>query len=127
MNVRMAIGFIVTVVLSLAGQSLLRIGAKNVMAGATPALGEFFSRIPQMIMSPHIVGGIVLCGLGALSWIYILSQYEISRALPILGALAYIGIFVIGRVVLKEQTSWANLAGILLICAGLYLVTLKSA
>ena len=123
----MALSFLVTVVLSLAGQSLLRVGAKNVMEGAPAGLKEFFSRIPQFAVSPHIIGGVVLCGLGALSWIYILSQYEISRALPILGGLAYIALFFSSRVFLGEQTNWINFAGILLIIAGLYMVSMKPA
>jgi multidrug transporter EmrE-like cation transporter len=126
-NIRMAASFLITVALSLAGQSLLRVGAKTVMDGAPGGVREFFSRIPQFALSPHIIGGVALCGLGAMSWVYILSQYEISRALPILGGLAYIALFFSSRVFLGEQTNWVNFAGILLIIGGLYMVSLKAA
>ena len=127
MNFRTPLMFLVTVALSLSGQMLAKAGAMEVMKGVSPEVGNFVSRIPQLLMSPFVIGGICLSGLGMISWMYVLSQYDINRALPILGALAYISNFVIATVFLKEQATWINFAGILVIIAGLYLVTLKSA
>jgi multidrug transporter EmrE-like cation transporter len=127
MNLRTPLLFLVTVALSLSGQMLAKIGATAVMKGVSPELGNFVARLPQLLLSPYVIGGLTLCALGMVSWMYVLSQYEISRALPILGALAYITNFIVGTVYLKEQASWINFVGILLIIGGLYLVTLKSA
>jgi drug/metabolite transporter (DMT)-like permease len=127
MNWRTPLMFLVTVGLSLAGQMLAKAGAMQVMKGVSPELGNFVSRIPQLMISPFVVGGVCLSGLSMVCWMYVLSQYDINRALPILGALAYVTNFVIATVFLKEQASWMNFVGILVIIAGLYLVTLKSA
>jgi drug/metabolite transporter (DMT)-like permease len=127
MNFRTPLMFLVTVSLSLSGQMLAKAGAMQVMKGVSPELRNFIARVPQLMLSPFVVGGVCLCGLGMVTWMYVLSQYDINRALPILGALAYIANFIVATAFLKEQATWINFTGILVIILGLYLVTLKSA
>jgi multidrug transporter EmrE-like cation transporter len=55
-------------------------------------------------------------------WLYVLSTYEVSRALPILGGMGYIALFVLGRLVLDESTTVYNLLGILLLICGVALL-----
>jgi multidrug transporter EmrE-like cation transporter len=120
--------FLVTLAFSLTGQVLLKMGVTRVLAGQKPTLAQFVSaHLFAVLFSPYVLGGIVLCGLGVICWMYVLSSFEIGRALPILGGMAYITLFFAGRIFLKEQTNWLNFAGILLIIAGLFLVSLKAA
>jgi multidrug transporter EmrE-like cation transporter len=126
-QVSILIYFVITLALSLAGQALLKKGVMTQLAGATPSMAEFLRyHLLPLALSRHVVVGVVLCGLGVISWVYVLSRFELSRALPIMGGLAYISLFFIGRVFLREPTSWLNFGGILLITAGLYLVSLKA-
>jgi multidrug transporter EmrE-like cation transporter len=120
--------FVIVLVFSLFGQALLRKGVTGVLGGSVPAPLDFVrTHLLRIVLSPEVLAGAVLCGIGVLAYLYVLAAYEVSRALPIMGALGYVGMFVIGRVWLKEQATWTNFAGILLIIAGLYLVSLKAA
>ena len=122
------IWFLATLALSLSGQAMLKKGVMLELAGATPSMASFLrDHLLALALSRHIIAGIALCGVGAICWVYVLSRFELSRALPIMGGLAYVAMFFIGRFILREPTNWVNLGGILLIIAGLYLVSLKSA
>jgi drug/metabolite transporter (DMT)-like permease len=119
--------FAITLAFSLTGQVLLKRGVGTVLAGATPGAAEFLSRyLLHVFLSPYVIAGVISCGIGVVSWMYILSLFEISRALPVLGGSAYIVLFFVGRFFLQERTNWLNFAGIVLIIAGLYLVTYKT-
>lgn len=120
--------FILTLTLSLSGQVLLKKGVMIELAGKTPSMPDFLRyHLVSLCLSRHALAGVLLCGLGVICWVYVLSRFEIARALPILGGISYVALFFIGRFVLREPMSWVNLGGILLIIAGLYLVSLKTA
>ena len=120
--------FLATLAFSLTGQALLKKGVMLELNGATPSMVEFLQHhLLMLALSRYVIAGVVLCGLGVITWVYVLSRFELSRALPIMGGLAYVSLFFIGRFVLREPTSWVNLGGILLIAAGLYFVSLKAA
>ncbi|MFH0938415.1 MAG: hypothetical protein V1899_03935 [Planctomycetota bacterium] len=119
--------FIVVLVFSLFGQALLRKGIINIVGDTAPSAAEFVrTHLLKIVLSPMVIGGVALCGVGMLAYLYVLASFEVSRALPILGALGYVGMFIVGRLFLHEQSTWVNFAGILLIIAGLYLVSLKA-
>ncbi|WNG35498.1 hypothetical protein F0U60_18870 [Archangium minus] len=120
--------FILTLALSLSGQVMLKKGVMLELAGKTPSMPDFLRyHLFSLCFSRHALAGVLLCGLGVICWLYVLSRFEIARALPILGGLSYVLLFFIGRFVLREPMSWVNLGGILLIITGLYLVSLKTA
>lgn len=122
------IWFILTLGFSLAGQALLKKGVMLRLAGAQPTMGEFLrEHLLGLALSPYILGGVALSGIGVICWAYVLSRFELSRAMPILGGLAYVAMFFVGRVILKEPTTWVNFGGILFIVAGLVLVSLRTA
>ena len=122
------IWYLVTLAFSLTGQALLKKGVMLKLAGATPSMSEFLRHhLLGLAFSPHVVGGVLMSGLGVIAWVYVLSRFELSRALPILGGLGYICMFLIGRLVLREPTSWINFGGILCVVAGLYLLSVKGA
>jgi multidrug transporter EmrE-like cation transporter len=119
--------FGLTLALSLSGQALLKTGLRTVVSGAQPNLPHFIKHeLWAALTSPQIWLGIVLCGLGFLAWVFVLSIYDLSRALPILGALALLSTFIVGRVFLHEQVNWVNLVGIMAIIAGIYLMSIPS-
>lgn len=119
--------FILTLAFSLTGQALLKKGIVIRLAGEKPSMAEFLrEHLLALALSPWVIGGVALSGIGVICWAFVLSRFELSRAMPILGGLAYVAMFVIGRVVLKEPTSFINFGGILLIVAGLALVSLRT-
>jgi multidrug transporter EmrE-like cation transporter len=119
--------FLPTLTLSLIGQVLLKKGVMQSLAGAKPSVGEFVTlHLLRLLATPFVIAGVVLCGMGALCYLYVLSAYDLSKALPILGAMAYIAIFFVGRLYMKEQASWVNFAGIVTIIVGLYLISMKT-
>lgn len=119
--------FVLTLGFSLAGQALLKKGVMLRLAGATPSMASFLrDHLLGLAMSPHVIAGVALSGIGAVCWAFVLSRFDLSRALPILGGLGYVAMFFIGRLILKEPTSWVNFGGILCIIAGLVLLSLRT-
>lgn len=118
--------FLFTLSFSIVGQSLLKRGVSLALAGAKPSALEFSrSYLLPLLLSPFVIGGVLLSGIGVVGWMFVLSRYELGRALPILGGLGYIVLFLVGRVFMKEQTTWLNFSGILCVVLGLYLLSLK--
>jgi multidrug transporter EmrE-like cation transporter len=116
-----------TLLFSLSAQSLLKRGVSNVLNGRTPSLQDFLTHdLLRVIQSPFVILGTFICGLGFFSFIFLLSRYDLGRVLPVLGGVAYLVMFVVGKVWFREATSLVNLAGIALIGVGLYLVSLHS-
>jgi multidrug transporter EmrE-like cation transporter len=122
--VRAGASFLVTLALSLAGQSVLRHGVVQKLAETGLSASELFrQRLFSLLFSPLVLLGFSLCGLAAVVWLYVLAQYEIGRALPILGGLGYIAIFVVGKLILREQTGWLHFAGVLCVIVGIALLS----
>jgi len=119
--------FLLTLTFSLSGQALIKTAVTQALKGSRPTLAEFvLHHLPALVLSPTLLGGLVLSGIGLVAWMFVLSQYDLSRALPILGGLGYIILFLVGRFILRERTGWVNFLGILLVTAGLYCLTLKT-
>ena len=118
---------LLTLLFSLSGQSLLKRGVGAVLGERKPTLPEFFSQhLFDLMRSPYVILGTFSCGLGFFSFMFLLSRYELGRVLPVLGGVAYIVMFIVGRVWFRETTSVMNLVGIALIALGLYLVSLQA-
>lgn len=119
--------FLITLTFSLAGQMLLKKGIMKVVAGRHLSASEYVTHyLGQIICQPYVILGLFMSGIGVLSWMYVLSQFPLSAALPILGGMAYIFLFVASKVFLGEETNPINFLGILAIILGLYLVTIKT-
>jgi multidrug transporter EmrE-like cation transporter len=120
--------FLVTLLFSLSGQSLLKKGLTGVLQGAHPSPSVFVSEyLGKVLSSGWFWLGTATSGVGFFCFLYVLSRFQLARALPIMGGIAYVIMFVVGRVWFRESTTWWNFAGIVLIIFGLYLVTLGGA
>src|SRR5262249_47519918 len=124
---KQGIWFFITLMFSLTGQMLLKRGIMKVLAGKHLSAGEYVIHyLGQIICQPYGILGIFLCGIGAVSWMYVLSLFPLSTALPILGGMAYILLFIASKVFLGEETGLINFLGILAIILGLYLASVKA-
>jgi multidrug transporter EmrE-like cation transporter len=120
--------FLVTLFFSLSGQSLLKKGLTGVLQGAHPSPSVFVTEyLGKVLCSSWFWLGTATSGVGFFCFLYVLSRFQLARALPIMGGIAYVIMFVVGRVFFRESTTWWNFAGIVLIICGLFLVTLGGA
>ena len=67
-----------------------------------------------------ILGGFTLYGVSAVAWLGVLSQWEVSKAYPLVG-LGFAFTVVIGWTI-GEQVTVVRVLGVALICAGVSLV-----
>lgn len=94
--------------LAAAGTVLLKLGA----TGRTDLIA---------FINFEIVMGLALYGLGAISWIYGLSQQKLINVYPFT-VLTFTIVYAVGILALGERPPRASIVGIALILAGLYLV-----
>ncbi len=74
-----------------------------------------------LAQSPLIWSGLILYGLGAILWLFVLGRVPLSVAYPFVG-MGFILTMAAGFLVLGEEMSVARIGGTLLIAAGCVLV-----
>lgn len=102
------------------GQILWKVGIDR-MGGFIINGQEFLFSLKKAISSPFIWVGSLCYIAGTLLWFNILSYFELSFALPILSS-SYVFSFLLSWIYLGESASLIRFAGIIVICAGIYLV-----
>ena len=83
------------------------------------------SSLIQLFLNPFIIAGMTLYVAAMLIWLYVLKQVEVSYAYPFT-ALGFVLVMIIGYFFMAEQVTPLRLAGIILIIAGIVLIS-KSA
>lgn len=68
------------------------------------------------------VTGIMLYGISFMTYIYLLSRYDLGYIIPLVSAFVYIIIFVASYFIFKESFTPAKIAGITMIVVGLILL-----
>ncbi|MFY9514096.1 MAG: EamA family transporter [Rubrivivax sp.] len=101
----------------------LSVGAQFILRSAVA--GRTFAAEPLVLLrdlgsNGRLLFGLLLYGLSAVVWLKVLSQWEVSKAYPLVGA-GFALTVVVGWM-LGEQVALQRVAGVLLICAGVYLV-----
>lgn len=74
-----------------------------------------------LMISPLIVGGIILYALATIVWLFILSKLPLSVAYPLQSLTYVFGIF-IGYLIFKENVSLVQWCGVVLLVIGVYLI-----
>jgi multidrug transporter EmrE-like cation transporter len=100
-----------------AGQTLLKLGVSQPGDTGIAAFNPLVI-IGMIFKSPLMMGGLLLYGVGALSWIMVLSRMNLSYAYPFL-ALNFVLVALVSRLVLGESIPLMRWVGIALICAGI--------
>jgi len=99
-----------SVAMSACAQLLLKMGVGAARAqGATSALAY--------LLSPWVVAGLALYGLGAVVWLSVLARLPLSAAYPFVG-LGFILTMALGVLALGETLNPMRVAGTLLIALG---------
>jgi multidrug transporter EmrE-like cation transporter len=124
---------IVTWVLILTGVGL-NAAAQLLLKSATRPLGSFAEfnadvltkSVTLLFASPPFWAGMVCYGLSLCVWLAALSKAPVSVAYPML-SLGYVVVAGYSAVWLSEHLTMSKIAGIVLICGGVYLVSRSAA
>jgi drug/metabolite transporter (DMT)-like permease len=116
------LGLILTsVTMSAVAQIALKYGMSSPLVQAH--LNSGLERVaPLIASSPFVWAGLSLYGAGALLWLGVLAQIDVSQAYPYVG-LGFLLTMVFGVFLLGESVSAMRLLGTLLVIAGVVLVS----
>ncbi len=103
------------------GQILIKLGVGDNGLVSDSGAG-ILSIFTVILTTPLVMGGLVLYGVGAISWILVLSRMNLSYAYPFL-ALNFVLIAVLSRVLLQEPIPMIRWVGMGIICVGIVLVS----
>jgi drug/metabolite transporter (DMT)-like permease len=113
-----------TVLLDIVGQVFFKLGVGHDDGGAAAsARGGVAGFLRGLVASPWIVAGVAVYAVEFVVWFAALTRVPLNEAFPF-NALAYGGVVVASRFVLKENVSTRRWLGTLLIAAGVTLVFL---
>jgi len=107
---------LISVVMVVTGQSLLKIGLSKVILEAN------FKSFIGVVFTPYVFFGLLLMALSSIIWLSILSKEEISYAYPMI-SIGYVVVALIGFFYFNEQVSVTRWAGIFTICFGVFLMS----
>ena len=110
-----------SILCSVAAQFALKAGMTAPGVKLALAQGINVSSLFKVFTNPYIVGGFALYGLGAVIWLKVLSQWDVSKAYPIVG-LGFVLTLAVGFVA-GESVTVMRVLGAALICAGVWLVS----
>ncbi len=113
----------ISIAAGVAGQTSIKLGLTG-SSGSAPIAG-LLSVIMLILTSPLVLFGLILYGLGALTWIAVLSRLNLSYAYPFL-ALNFVLIALVSWLVLGEAIPMTRWLGIGCICVGI-LIAARSA
>lgn len=94
------------------GQLLLKRGM-NIISATDSGSGM----IQRMVLSPWVIGGLVVYGTGVIFWLLALSNFELSYVYPF-ASLSYIGIIVGSYFLFRERITMMRVVGIAVIIIG---------
>ena len=113
--------FLVSILMSVAGQFFLKAGALKL--GQVNS-SNLFSHVLEIITRPELLAGLTCYGLGAITYILLLTRVNLSIAGP--GAsLVYVFSVLGGYFVFKEAIPVSRYVGLSLIISGVILVIWK--
>lgn len=112
---------LISILLSVGAQFMLKEGmsgdgSRLAMAQAPRAYG-----LMALLGNKYVLGGFLLYGLGALVWLKVLTEWDVSKAYPLVGA-GFVMAVAVGQM-RGEIVSPMRFAGVLLICAGVAIVS----
>lgn len=106
------------VLLTVLAQSLLRAGMSRVGDGAT-SLGVIAGRA---VVDVRVIAGILTFGGSLLLWLWLLSRMRLSVLYPAQQSLIFVALQFVAWKWLGEGWSPTRLAGVLVVCAGVFLL-----
>jgi drug/metabolite transporter (DMT)-like permease len=109
---------LVSICMSAVAQVLFKLGMS---APAVRDAGSTSALVRLVALSPGVLGGLALYGLGTVLWLGVLSRAELSQAYPFVG-LSFVLTAIFGAVLFNDTLSPQRIAGIAAIVLGVWLV-----
>jgi drug/metabolite transporter (DMT)-like permease len=110
-------------IFSYAAQILMKRGVHAVGGLSFPALQADPLRFATLILlNPQILAGFALAAVGAVLYLFLLSKGDFTLVFPVLGALGFIALPLIGKFALHEDITPARVLGTLMIAVGMLIV-----
>lgn len=81
-----------------------------------------FTALSSVLLNPFVLLGFAMYGLSTVFWLIALSKKDLSFVYPFI-SLTYIFVLVLSSIVLKESIGINKLVGILIVIAGLVIIT----
>lgn len=113
--------FLISILMSVAGQWLLKAGALKLGKVNTSNLS---SHVLGILATPELLAGLTCYGLGAIAYILLLTRVKLSIAGPAV-ALVYVFSMLLGYFVFREPVPFSRAVGLGLIICGVILVIWK--
>lgn len=110
-----------SILLSVAAQFMLKAGMNSETARLAVSQPTNLGSAWGIFSNGMVLSGFVLYGLGAVIWLTVLAQWDVSKAYPLIG-LGFVFTLLVG-LTQGEQISLVRTIGVLLIASGVYLVS----
>lgn len=123
---------IFSVVMGVAGQLALKHGVGTAASKSSSRIIQSLDResivtfLGSAATDKFVILGFALYLLSALSWLIILSRVDLSFAYPLI-SIGYVLIMVLSRLMFHEQLTSLRVAGTLMVCAGVFVISLAEA
>jgi drug/metabolite transporter (DMT)-like permease len=112
---------LINIFLVITGQALAKSGISKIGSFTDMPIKEF---LLKALFSPFVIAGFILYFFSALIWFMVLSKVDLSVAYPAL-SLGYVAVLIVSYYFLGESITLVKVAGVLLICSGVYLIFAK--
>ncbi len=114
---RLVVGLLLAIALDTATQTLWKMGAADIPAHVS--LWETLDSVANQTVF-QIVGILMLCKL--INWLRVLEVADLSYVKPVM-SLSYVTVSIASVVVLHEHMHWPQIVGIVIVVAGVWLVS----
>ncbi len=108
------------VALNVTGQLSLKYGMSR-MGNFALSLSTLPPVFFQAAFNPYVILGLICYGLGFMVWLVVLAKSEVSYAYPLI-SMGYVFTAILARLLIGETVNLTRMSGILIICAGVFLV-----
>jgi multidrug transporter EmrE-like cation transporter len=100
-----------------------QLALKHGMSGKSllPAGAKLLDLIPTLLSTWQLWVYGFFAAVSLVSWFFVLNQFDLSMAFPVVQSLSYLLIVVLSVILFKETVSLTNAAGLALLCVGVFL------
>jgi multidrug transporter EmrE-like cation transporter len=113
----------ISVLIAILGQVCMKYGISR--AGLVARLGEIssvYAYFASAFTNPFVLAGFFLYGLSSLFWLIVLGRIDLSYAYPLV-SMGYVFAVFFSWALFKEHVSALRLAGLVVICVGVTLLS----
>ena len=114
---------LINVFFTVVGHTMLKQGMSQV-GRVTGDLDVIKSSFLRAASNPFVIFGLLIFVFTSMLWLVVLSRVPLSVAYPML-SLSYVFAILVSWLIFKEHIPWTRVVGAIIICGGVYLVSLK--